>query len=269
MNKLFIQEASFWHPCNHHLKENRNFWASKISCLEGHREESLMPKPYTQKPPTKEDSKTLIFASWREVIEGYYFSNKKPTEKVSWLCIKCCALIHRKFLKGFHDSATSAMPGSTANFYLLLNQLHTSMHLWRPKWRRHLPLWFSDYRLLKTMQVRYFWIFSRMHLSVCSKQLKQHNSWREQKRRGGIRPGAYTIFCQRLHSRKSEPSDSDKESHLPALNSSHPPDLTTNTITCFRIDKQLNILLVLHNNTSVHRSPLLPVHSWPYNSCCY
>jgi hypothetical protein len=48
--------------------------------LEGHREESLMPKPYTQKPPTKEDSETLIFASWREVTEGYYFSNKKPTE---------------------------------------------------------------------------------------------------------------------------------------------------------------------------------------------
>jgi hypothetical protein len=62
-----------------------------------------------------------------------------------------------------------------------------------------------------------------------------------------------------LHSRKSEPSDSDKESHLPALNSSHPPDLTTNTITWSRIHKQLNILLVLHNNTSVHRSPLLPV----------
>lgn len=172
MNKLFIQEASFWHPCNHHLKENRNFWASKISCLEGHREESLMPKPYTQKPPTKEDSKTLIFASWREVIEGYYFSNKKPTEKVSWLCIKCCALIHRKFLKGFHDSAASAMPGSTANFYLLLNQLHTSMHLWRPKWRRHLPLWFSDYQTINLQQVHYFWMFSTMDLSVCSKQCK-------------------------------------------------------------------------------------------------
>jgi hypothetical protein len=42
-----------------------------------------MPKPCTQKPHTKEDSETLIFASWREVIEGYYFSNKKPTEKVS------------------------------------------------------------------------------------------------------------------------------------------------------------------------------------------
>jgi hypothetical protein len=47
------------------------------------REKTLMPKPYTKKPPTKEDSETLIFASWREVLEGYYFSNKKPTEKVS------------------------------------------------------------------------------------------------------------------------------------------------------------------------------------------
>ncbi len=172
MKKLFIQEASFWHPCNDHLKENRNFWASKISCLEGHREASLMPKPCTQKPHTKEDSETLIFASWREVIEGYYFSNKKPTEKVSWLCIKCCALIHRNFLKGLHDSAANAMPASTANFYLLLNQLHTSMHLWIPKWRPHLPLWFSDYQKINLQQVQYFWIFSTMHLSVCSKQCK-------------------------------------------------------------------------------------------------
>jgi hypothetical protein len=40
-----------------------------------------MPKPYTQKPPTKEDSETLVFASWREVIEGYLLLQQETNRK--------------------------------------------------------------------------------------------------------------------------------------------------------------------------------------------